>query len=65
LEYFDDKVRIIDIYNIIIHISGIDFNTFYSSSYFSVPHPFNPYTGGIMYVPGPLKKVIENEEEAI
>jgi hypothetical protein len=64
LEYFDDKVHILDTNNIITHIIGIDFNSLYTSSYSSLPHPFNPYTDGIMYMPGPLKQVIKNEEEA-
>jgi hypothetical protein len=65
LEYFDDKVNIIDTNNIITHIVGIDFNSLYWSSFSSLPHPFNPYTDGIMYMPGPLKRVIKNEEEAM
>jgi hypothetical protein len=58
LEYSDDKVHIIDTNNIITHIIGIDFNSFYPSSYSSLPHPFNPYTDGIMYMSGPLKSKI-------
>jgi hypothetical protein len=65
LEYIDDKVHIIDTNNIITHIIGIDFNSLYPSSYSSLPHPFNSYTDGIMYIPGPLKRVIKNEEEAM
>jgi hypothetical protein len=65
LEYSDDKVHILDTNNIITHIIGIDFNSLYPSSYSSLPHPFNPYTDGVMYIPGPLKKVIKNEEEAM
>jgi hypothetical protein len=62
--YENDKVNIIDTNNIITHIIGIDFNSLYPSSYNSKHHPFNPYTDRIMYMPGPLKKVIKNEEEA-
>jgi hypothetical protein len=65
LEYSDDKVHIIDINSIITHIIGIDFNTLYPSSYSSLPHPSNPYTDRIMYMPGPLKRVIKNEEVAM
>jgi hypothetical protein len=64
LEYSDDKVHIIDTNNIITHIIGIDFNNLYLSYYSSLPHPFNLYTNGIMFIPGTLKKVIKNEEEA-
>jgi hypothetical protein len=50
----------------LIHtILGIDFNSLYPSSYSSKYHPFNPYTNGIMYIPGPLKRVIKNQEEAL
>jgi hypothetical protein len=65
LEYTDDKLHIIDTHNIITHIIGIDFNSLYPSSYSSIPHPFNPYTDGIIYMPDPLKGVIKNEEEAL
>jgi hypothetical protein len=37
----------------------------YPYSYSSLPHPFNPYTGGIMYMPNRLKKVIKNLDEAL
>jgi hypothetical protein len=65
LEYTDDKVNIINTNNLLTHIIGINFNSLYLSSYSSLSHPFNPYTGGIMYMPGPLKKVIKNEEKAL
>jgi hypothetical protein len=65
LEFVDNKVNIIDTNNIIAHIIGIDFNSLYPSSYSSLPHPFNSYTDGIMYMPGPLKRVIKNEEVAM
>jgi hypothetical protein len=55
IQYSDDKVHIIDTNNIITHIIGIDFNSLYPSSYSSLPHPFNPYTNGIIYMPGPLR----------
>jgi hypothetical protein len=64
LEYVNNKVKIIDTQNVITHI-GIDFNSLYPSSYSSKYHPFNPYTNGIMYVLGPLKRVIKNQEEAL
>jgi hypothetical protein len=64
LVYMDDKVNIIDTKNIITHIIGIDFNSLYQSSYSSKPHPFNPYTDGIIYTLGRVKQVIKNEEEA-
>jgi hypothetical protein len=62
--YENDKVNTIDTNNIITHIIGIDFISLYPSSYSSKHHPFNPYTDGIMNMPGPLKKVIKNKEEA-
>jgi hypothetical protein len=65
LEYTDDKVHIIDTNNIITHIIRIDFNSLYPSSYSSLPHPFNPYINGIMYIPGPLKSKITGQEEAM
>jgi hypothetical protein len=64
LVYENDKVNIVNTNNIITHIIGIDFNSLYPSSYSSNHHPFNPYTDGIMYMPGPLKQVIKNEEQA-
>jgi hypothetical protein len=54
LEFVDNKVNIIDTNNIITQIIGIDFNSLYPSSYSSLLHPFNPYTDGTMYMPGPL-----------
>jgi hypothetical protein len=65
LEYFDYKVHIIDTNNIITHIIGIDFNSLYPFSYSSLPYPFNPYTGGVMYMPGPLKSKITDQNEAM
>jgi hypothetical protein len=56
---FDNKVNIIDTKNIIIHIIGIDFNSLYSSSYSGKFHPFIPYTDGIMYMPGRVKKLLK------
>jgi hypothetical protein len=57
LKYVDNKINIIETKNKITHIIGIDFNSLYPSSYFSIHHPFNPYTDSIMYVPGGLKKL--------
>jgi hypothetical protein len=65
LEYFDDKLHIIDTNNIITHIIGIDFNSLYLSSYSSLHHPFNPYTNGIMYMFGPIKSKITDQNEAL
>jgi hypothetical protein len=65
LEFADNKVHIIDTNNIITHIIGIDFNSLYPSSYSSLPHPFNPYTDGIMYMPGPLKSKITDQNEVL
>jgi hypothetical protein len=65
LEYVDNKVHIIDTNNIITHIIGIDFNSLYPSSYSSLPHLFNPYTGGVMYMPGPLKSKITDPDVAM
>jgi hypothetical protein len=65
LEYVDDKVHIIDTNNIITHIIGIDFNGLYPSSYSSLPHPFNLYTDGIMYISGPIKSKITDQNEAL
>jgi hypothetical protein len=57
LKYVDNKINIIDTKNKITHIIRIDFSSLYPSSYSSIPHPFNPYTDGIMYMPGRLKKL--------
>jgi hypothetical protein len=65
LEYVNNKVKIIDTQNVITHIIGIDFNSLYPSSYSSKYHPFNPYTNGIMYMPGPLKAKITDSKEAL
>jgi hypothetical protein len=56
LKYIDSKVNIIDTNNIVTHIIGLDFNSLYPSSYSSKPHPFNPYTDGIMNIPGRVKQ---------
>ena len=40
----------------VTHVCGVDFNSLYPSSYSSEKHPFIPYTGGRMYMPG---RVIE------
>ena len=40
----------------VTHVCGIDFNSLYPSSYSSQPHPFMPYTGGKMYMPGRIDK---------
>ena len=38
------------------HIVGIDFNSLYPSVYSSVEHPFIPYTGGKMWMPGSVEQ---------
>jgi hypothetical protein len=65
LEYVDNKINITDTNNTITHIIGIDFNSLYPPSYSSKPHPFNPYTNRIMYIPGRVKQVVKNQEEAL
>jgi hypothetical protein len=65
LQRADNKVKIIDTQNVITRIIGIDFNSLYPSSYSSKYHPFNPYTNGIMYMPGRVKQVVKNQEEAL
>jgi hypothetical protein len=40
---------------VISHCICLDGNSLYPSSYSSVQHPCNPYTDGIMYMPGPVK----------
>jgi hypothetical protein len=60
LEYFDNKINIIDTHNLITHIIGIDFNSLYPASYSFKFHPCNPYTDGIMYMLGCLKAKITN-----
>jgi hypothetical protein len=58
-------VKIIDTQNVITHIIGIDFNSLYPSSYSSKYHPFNPYTNGIMYMPGAVKAKIADSKQAL
>ena len=38
------------------HVFGIDFNSLYPSAFSSIPHPFNPFTGHVMWMPGSLLK---------
>lgn len=54
-----NKIINFDTGHIITHIIGSDFNSLYPSSYSSIKHPFNPYTGGKMWMPGELQEIIE------
>jgi hypothetical protein len=65
LVYENDEVKIIDTGNIISHGMGLDKNSLYPSSFSSVAHKFNPYTSGIMYMPGRRKCKITNFDEAM
>ena len=51
-EYF--KVISYDTDNVMSHAVGVDFNSLCPSSFSSTFHEFNPYHGGIMYMPGSL-----------
>ena len=48
------KVISYDTPNVVSHVVGVDFNSLYPSSCSSNYHSFNPYHGGIMYMPGSL-----------
>jgi hypothetical protein len=50
---------------IITHTLCLDANSFYSSSFSSTYLPWNRYTGGIMYMAGPVKKIITDKDEAM
>jgi hypothetical protein len=50
---------------IITHNLCLDANSLYPSSFSSTYLPWNRYTGGIMYMAGPVKKIIKNKNEAM
>lgn len=52
-----------DTENIMTHFVGTDFNSLYPSVFSSNPHPFINYTGGRMYMPGRLVKIITCDNE--
>ena len=55
-KYNDESNKVIsyDTDNVMSHDVGVDFNLLYPSSFSSTFHEFNPYHGGIMYMPGSL-----------
>jgi hypothetical protein len=48
----DGKVSSVDMPWIMTHICGCDFSSLYPSVCSSTPHPFIPYTGHMMWMPG-------------
>jgi hypothetical protein len=65
LEYENREVKVKDTKSIVSHVIGVDFNSLYPFSYSSAHHPFNPYTDGIMYMPGYVKFHTKNKKEAL
>jgi hypothetical protein len=65
LEYTNHEVEVKDTGSIVTNIIGVDFNSLYPFSYSSVHHSFNPYTDGIMYMPGYVKFHTKNKKEAL
>ncbi|WP_289705092.1 hypothetical protein, partial [Bacteroides acidifaciens] len=59
----NDRIISYDTSNIVSHVAGIDFNSLYPSSFSSVKHSFNPYHGGIMYMPGSFIKRFDVYDE--
>jgi hypothetical protein len=49
----------------ITHNICLDANSLYSSSFSSAHFRWNPYTGGVMYMAGPLKRTIKVKQEAM
>jgi hypothetical protein len=43
----------------------LDANSLYPSSFSSTYLPWNRYTDGVMYVAGPVKKIIKDKDEAM
>ena len=56
------KVHSIDSDNVVTHVFGIDFNSLYPSAFSSNPHEFNPYHGGVMYMPGRLIERVTDKQ---
>jgi hypothetical protein len=54
VKYADGSIHVfsVDINNIMTHITGCDFSSLYPSVFSSNEHPFIPYTGHRMYMPG-------------
>jgi hypothetical protein len=50
---------------IITHNLWLDANSLYPSSFFSIYLPWNRYIGGVMYIAGPVKKIIKDKDEAM
>jgi hypothetical protein len=50
---------------IMSHLFGVDFNSLYPTAYSSIMHPCNPYTDGIFYMPGPLKRKVNDSDEIL
>jgi hypothetical protein len=51
--------------NIVSNILGVDFNSLYPSAYSSIKHPCNPYTEGIIYIPGNVKFHSTNKDQIL
>jgi hypothetical protein len=62
LKFEDNKVKIIETFNVITHVLGIDFNSLYPSMFAGIIHEFNPYTDHTIYMPGYTKYRTKDKE---
>jgi hypothetical protein len=51
--------------NIVTHITTVDFNTLYLSTYSSVPNEMIEYTGNKMLIPGKFKEYITDKQRIL
>jgi hypothetical protein len=65
LTYKDGGVEIIYTNNKITHCIGLDFNSQYPSSYAGLYHELNPYTDGVMFMPGRCKYKLKKKEDIL
>jgi hypothetical protein len=51
--------------NIVTHITGVDFNVVYLSTYSSIPNEMIEFTGNKMSMPGNFKEYITNKQRML
>jgi hypothetical protein len=51
--------------NTVTHITAVDFNALYPSTYFSIPNEMIGYTGNKMLMPGNLKEYITDKQRIL